>query len=91
MPVRPIFEQTAKSGLESKRILTVDGVCLSAQYSFLVQRFHNFDSKDLGSYDLSMKMTVRSEPGVASCSAIGWIQYSALRIHGTRQEDIRFA
>ena len=28
--------------------------CLSAQYKFLVQCFHNLDSKDLGSWDLGM-------------------------------------
>ena len=28
---------------------------LRAPYNFLVQHFHNLDSKDLGSYDLSMK------------------------------------
>ena len=51
-------EDPAKSRFESKRRLNVEGVFLSAigaPNNFLVRRFQNLDSKDLGLWDLGME------------------------------------
>ena len=67
-------EDPAKSPLESKRTLHAEGVVfLSAPSNFLVQRFQNLDSKDLGLKGLSMKhdRSSRGEgPRVEKCGGL---------------------
>ena len=48
-------EDSAKSGLEPKRILKVEGVCfLSAPHNFLVQLFRNLDQRKFGVIESSI-------------------------------------
>ena len=47
-------DDPAESGLESKRILNAEVVFFNRTVVFLVQRFHNLDSKDLGLNGLNM-------------------------------------